>query len=63
MPIVIPGYENEEDRPSFFGFHDNTYNIILRVAYLIGVPKKFFDDPGFTPEPEVSRLENNAGYA
>ena len=62
MPIVIPGYEDmtEENRPSFFDYHDNTYNIISRVGYLIGVSKKCFENINDTVDITVfNQLNSN----
>lgn len=54
MCIVIPGYEKlAEERGSFFDNHDNTFAVISRMAYLLGVPKRIFEDPSKTPEFDV----------
>lgn len=47
-------------RPSFFDYHDNTYNVISKVAYLIGVKKEIFENANTPPEIDVyNALELN----
>ena len=42
-----------DSKASFFAYHDNTYNIISKVAYLIGVPERIFLNPNESPMHSV----------
>lgn len=60
MDLIGPNGEIIEKKASFYDYHDNTFNIISRVAYLIGVPKKFFESDTHTPELKIyNQLEAN----
>ena len=59
---IKPGYEelNFDSRASFFDYHENTFTIISKVAYLIGVPKRIFENPNEPPVIDIyNKLEFN----
>lgn len=46
-------YYEEDER---IQYKDSTYDIVSRVAYLIGVPRRIFDNPHEPPKPEIYDL-------
>ena len=45
--------ENEIQEDEYHQYRDSTYEIISKVAYLIGVPKSVFENPNHPPKIEV----------
>jgi len=52
MDMVSAG-EQAKPQGTFYDFHEHTYSIVSRVAYLIGVPRKIFDNENEAPRREV----------
>ena len=57
---ISPEYDQASSEADRITYKDSTYEIVSKVAYLIGVPKKIFDNEHEAPKIEIyNRLEED----